>query len=98
MDGINTAETISLVEIQHIGGLTTFTELEVTESLDVSNLKNICKNIVFHVNIFELGQRNNQRKAFKRFQAKFKSFGVKYDFIGLYVSKSTSSRTNIYIK
>lgn len=36
VDGILTQETISLDEQQHIRGLTTFTQLEVTEILDVS--------------------------------------------------------------
>lgn len=36
VDGINTQETISLDEVQFIPGLTTFEQLEVTESLDVS--------------------------------------------------------------
>lgn len=37
MDGLYTQETISLGETQHIGGLTTFKQLEVTENLDVSD-------------------------------------------------------------
>lgn len=37
VDGLNTLETISLDEVQHLGGLTTFTQLEVTETLDVSD-------------------------------------------------------------
>lgn len=36
VDGVFTQETISLTEVQHIRGLTTFMQLEVTEGLDVS--------------------------------------------------------------
>ncbi|KAJ6633090.1 hypothetical protein Bhyg_15644, partial [Pseudolycoriella hygida] len=40
VDGIPTEETISLLKTQHIGGLTTFTQLQVTSSLIVSGTVN----------------------------------------------------------
>ncbi|XP_037043493.1 uncharacterized protein LOC119079605 isoform X2 [Bradysia coprophila] len=40
VDGVYTQETITLGETQHIRGLTTFTQLEVTENLDVNGTIN----------------------------------------------------------
>lgn len=65
VDGLSTLETISLDEEQRIGGLTTFTQLEVTETLDVSHLTESYQYILFLQSFLHLGQGKYQRETFE---------------------------------